>query len=75
MLLESGGVASSSSIMSSVSSSSTPADEVESAGDSCWNQVFDNISSRLLQNQQHGFLLEATGKEIIKPQRRIGSWR
>jgi hypothetical protein len=33
--------------MSSVSSSPTPADEVESAGDSCWNQVFGNTSSML----------------------------
>jgi hypothetical protein len=40
--VENGEVASSSSIMSSVSSSPTPADEVESAGDSCWNQVPDN---------------------------------
>jgi hypothetical protein len=63
-LLESGGVASSSSIISSVSSSPTPADDVESAGDSCWNQGFDNISSRLFQNQHHGSLLEATVKEM-----------
>lgn len=40
-VLERGGVASSSSIISSVSSSPTPVDEVESAGDSCWNSGLD----------------------------------